>query len=131
MKTITGTMLAIGVLMTTPISFAQNVEDEQRRIEDEQRRIEIEIEEQARVEDELAREVEFLTREALRVAGGSEAEVRAAEARLAEAARKVAELSTRNLPYVVARSWSSDMSGRPVLGVTVGAKDEGEPVEGV
>ncbi len=124
MKTITGLVFLLGVLAVTSISLAQVGEDELRRAETE-------IEEQLHADEELAREVEFLTQEAVRVAGGSEAEVRAAESRLAEAAGRVAELSARKLPFAAAGAWTAELSGRPVLGVSIDAGDDGQPVEGV
>lgn len=60
------------------------------------------------------------------------ARMRAAEARLAEAAREVAELSTRRLPRVAdIERRLFDFSGRPRLGVTIGNDESSGPVEGV
>ena len=95
------------------------------------RSVELEIEEQAQVDAELEREVERLTEQARIYAAGGEADMRAAESRLAAAARRVAELSTRNLPVTAASSWTSTLTTRPVLGVSIGAEETGQPVEGV
>lgn len=61
-----------------------------------------------------------------------EEKLRAAEARLAEAARQVAELSTRSLPHLerIERRIELVADGRPRLGVTIGGGSDG-PVEGV
>ena len=59
-------------------------------------------------------------------------QLRAAEARLAEAAREVAELSTRNLPDV--RRIERNVivfDDRPRLGVSINGDDGSDPVEGV
>lgn len=61
------------------------------------------------------------------------AELREAEARLAEYAARVAELSTRNLPEIVRMEERIvNVTGRPVIGITIAsdAKQDG-PVEGV
>ena len=131
MKTLTGLALPFALLVMASTGLAQDAEEQAERAEieqEEQARIE---EEQARVEEELALEVELLTQEAMRVAAGGGADTRAAESRLAEAARRVAELSTRNLPFVAAGSWTSEISGRPVLGVSIDAEETDQPVEGV
>jgi S1-C subfamily serine protease len=60
-----------------------------------------------------------------------EVQMREAEERLAEAARKIAELSTSNLPGLVEVERRIHMSGRPVLGITIAGDDDDGPVEGV
>lgn len=85
---------------------------------------------------EIAREVEREAARAAREVGQSrvdiEVEMREAESRLAEAARRVAELSTRRLPGLAAGSFASAVDGKPVLGVNIGTRGDGdEPVEGV
>ena len=67
-------------------------------------------------------------REAAREA---ERQMRAAEERLAEAARQIAQLSTRNLPAIVEIERRIHMDGRVVLGITIGSDDGDRPVEGV
>jgi S1-C subfamily serine protease len=61
--------------------------------------------------------------------------MRVAETRLAEAARHVAELSSRQIEIVGSTGWNFDMDfdfhDKPVLGITIGAASEKEPVEGV
>ena len=58
--------------------------------------------------------------------------MRAAEARLEEAARQVAELSSRNLPQVARiQSRLIEFADRPRLGVSIGDIEEKGPVEGV
>lgn len=59
------------------------------------------------------------------------AEMRQAEARLEEAARRIAELSSRQLPAMSRQSWALAFSGRPVLGITIEGNNQDGPVEGV
>lgn len=54
-----------------------------------------------------------------------------AEERLAAAARKIAELSTRQLPRFVDLEKRIHMGGQAVLGISIGRNDDGGPVEGV
>ena len=124
MKRMAGFALTVGLLAVATTGLAQDGEDEQRRLD-------IEIEEEMLVEEELAREMERLSEEARRLAAGGEADMRAAESRLAEAARRVAELSMRNLPFGTISTLSATASGRPVLGVSIAAEETGVPVEGV
>ena len=59
-------------------------------------------------------------------------QLREAEARLAEYAARVAELSTRNLPEVIRMEERIvNVSGRPVIGITIANEDEDGPVEGI
>jgi len=60
-----------------------------------------------------------------------EVQMREAEERLAEAARKIAELSSSNLPGLVEIERRIHMNGRPVLGITIAGDDDDGPVEGV
>lgn len=60
-----------------------------------------------------------------------EAEMRVAEERLAEAARRIAELSTRRLPRIGGERFAFDFSGRPMLGITIDGDTESGPAEGV
>ena len=57
--------------------------------------------------------------------------MREAEARMAEAARQVAELSMRQLPRVERIERVIRANRGPVLGVTIGGNDSDEAVEGV
>ena len=58
-------------------------------------------------------------------------EMRKAESRLAEAARQVAELSSRRLQNLPVNTWSTRIDQAAVLGISIGSLDDGEgPVEG-
>ncbi|MBT8085043.1 MAG: PDZ domain-containing protein [Woeseia sp.] len=59
------------------------------------------------------------------------AEMRAAEERLEEAARRIAELSTRQLPTPGGRQWAFAFSDRPMLGITLDENVQEGPVSGV
>lgn len=59
------------------------------------------------------------------------AEMRAAEERLEEAARRIAELSARQLPRRAGQQWAFAFSDRPLLGVTIDGDAQSGPVEGV
>lgn len=61
----------------------------------------------------------------------TEVRLRDAEHRLAEAARQVADLSMSQLPRVERIERIIRAGGGPVLGVTIGAGDDGGPAEGV
>lgn len=61
-----------------------------------------------------------------------EVQMREAESRLEEAARRVAELSSRRLQTLPSSSWSTRIAGGPVLGISIGSTDDASgPVEGV
>jgi membrane-associated protease RseP (regulator of RpoE activity) len=60
-----------------------------------------------------------------------EVQMREAEERLADAAARVAELSSRRLPVVLDIEQHMRGFDRPVLGVTIGVGEEEGPVEGV
>jgi S1-C subfamily serine protease len=60
-------------------------------------------------------------------AAAIEVQMREAEERLAEAAARVAELSSSRLPYITRRIQSSM---HPVMGITIGGDEEAGPVEG-
>ncbi len=64
-------------------------------------------------------------------AGTMEVQMREAEERLAAAAARVAELSSRRLPDVHDIEQHMRNFNRPVLGVTIGAAEDDGPVEGV
>lgn len=96
--------------------------------------------EEARIEQELAEATAEIESAALEIekvvrleeAGNLDVEVemRDAESRLADAARRVAELSMQRLPQL-ARRWTTEIDVRPVLGITIRDRDTGQPVEGV
>ena len=79
----------------------------------------------------FAQQGERDTREALEQRGVYAVQMREAEERLAEAARKIAELSTNNLPAIIDIERRIHMGGRAVLGITIGGDDGDGPVEGV
>jgi S1-C subfamily serine protease len=59
-----------------------------------------------------------------------EQEMREAEARLEEAARRIAELSARQLPTNSVQSWAFAFSGRPMLGITIDGDATSGPAKG-
>lgn len=87
--------------------------------------------EQQEIERERVRDLRDAGRDVKRRMIDVEIEMREAETRMAEAARRIAELSTRNLPSVSGNVWATEVSGSPVLGITIGAPDGQGPVEGV
>ena len=113
-------------------AFAQEDADEldARMREAEQRLVERE-----REMTEVAREMEFQRTERERVMRDENIEVeirmREAEASLAEAAQHVAEFSSRRLPRVEIIQRIMRSGRGPMLGVTIGADDKSDPVEGV
>lgn len=76
-------------------------------------------------------EVEQRASETAQEAHSFEAQMRAAEARLEEAARHIAELSTRQLPRLNAEGWEFSFGNRPVLGISIDAGEQDGPVDGV
>lgn len=58
-------------------------------------------------------------------------EMRAAEARLEEAARRIAELSSQQLPVPSGQQWAFAFSSRPMLGITLDGDNKAGPVDGV
>ncbi len=60
-----------------------------------------------------------------------EEKLRAAEARMADAAREIAEISKERLPRIAEIERRFAWSGKPRLGVTIEARDDSGPVEGV
>lgn len=69
--------------------------------------------------------------EAGRTDADVEAQMRAAEARLEEAARRIAELSSQRLPGFAAREYAFAFGDRPTLGINIEADSGDGPVEGV
>lgn len=127
------TALAVQAAGGNALAQNQPADVEQRRAAAEaeaKREIEREAE---RIERVVQREEEIVraARDAEAVVADVELEMREAESRMAEAARRIAELSMRQLPSVSGGAWQSSSAGRPVLGVTISASDEGGPVEGV
>lgn len=88
-------------------------------------------EQQMRAVEEQQQFFEVQMREAEAQRGVYEVQMREAEERLAEAARQIAQLSTRNLPAMVDFERRFHMDGRVVLGITIGSDDTDGPVEGV
>ncbi len=82
----------------------------------------------------FAQQSELEAEEAMRAAEEQvsvyEIQMREAEERLAQAARKIAELSSNNLPTIVDFERRIQMGGRAVLGINIGSDGDG-PVEGV
>ena len=82
----------------------------------------------------FAQQSELEAEEAMRAAEEQvsvyEIQMREAEERLAQAARKIAELSSNNLPTIVEFERRIHMGGRAVLGINIGSDGDG-PVEGV
>ncbi len=60
-----------------------------------------------------------------------EAEMRAAEAALEQAARRIAELTAQRLPTPAGQQWDFGFADRPMLGITIDGESDGGPVEGV
>ncbi len=60
-----------------------------------------------------------------------EEKLRAAEARMEEAAREIAEITRERLPRIAQIEQRFAFSGKPRLGVTIETKEESGPVEGV
>lgn len=142
-------VMAMLVMLCSP-AFAQEDVDEldEKMREAEQRLIENEAEKAEAVRDremrraerqyeraEFARELEMQRAERERVMRDETIEVeirmREAEASLAEAAQHVAELSSRQLPRVAMIERIMRGGHKPVLGVTIGADDNDDPVAGV
>ena len=117
---------ALVALLTSPVYAQESEEELEARMREAETRLE-EAVEQARAERESAESARLSQLEAREV----EARLRDAEQRMAEAARQVADLSMRQLPRVeqLARIWSGNRG--PVLGITIGADSDGDPVEGV
>lgn len=57
-------------------------------------------------------------------------QMREAEARLEEAARRIAELSARQLPLSGGQQWAFAFSDRPMLGITIDGDEQSGPVKG-
>ncbi len=95
----------------------QAAETALRAAEQQQRVVERTAERQVRAAEKQQRVVEVQMREA--------------QERLEEAARKIAELSRSNLPSIVDIERRIRMDGRAVLGINIGSDDGGGPVEGV
>ncbi len=82
-------------------------------------------------ERDIDRATEQKVRETEQRQRATEVQMRDAEERLAAAARQIAELSTRQLPAIVDIEQRIHLDGRAVLGITIGANDGDDPVEGV
>ena len=132
--------VAAGLLLAGP-SFAQDDAEERQRAADaarevrqvEQRVIRVRAsQEQAERELEKAEAMRVVEREKIKEKEEIRIQMREAEEKLAEAARRIAELSQKNLPHIqnnVRAVFAAD--DRPRLGVTIVSDDEAGPVEGV
>jgi C-terminal processing protease CtpA/Prc len=124
-------VMAMLVMVCFPV-IAQEDADE---LDEKMRVAEQRLVEQEREIAEVHREMEMQRAERERVMHDESIEVdvrmRAAEASLAEAAQQVAELSMRQLPRVEVIERIMRGGHGPVLGVTIGADDDDDPVEGV
>ena len=129
-----------GLLLAGPI-FAQDDDAERQQAQDaarEAREIERQVirvragQEQAERELEEAEEMKLVEREKLEEREEIRIQMREAEEKLAEAARRIAELSQKNLPHIQGNI-RAVFAGhdRPRLGVTIASDDEAGPVEGV
>ena len=120
-------LLFILLALISAPAVAQQVERDSREALEQQRTIDEQVG-QAAVRQRIA-EVQLRGVEEQR--GVYEVQMREAEERLAEAARKIAELSTSNLPTIVDIERRIHMDGRTVLGITIASDDGAGPVEGV
>jgi type II secretory pathway component PulC len=125
-------LISLFALISIPVMAQQSEDDLEAHMAEAEKRL---SREEAR---ELEEATEVLATEAMEMARlqeveSAEVEVRMAEAerRMAEAARQVAELSMRQLPRVERIERVIRANQGPVLGVTVGAPNDGNPVEGV
>ena len=120
-------LVAMVTLFASPV-FAQESEEElEARMREAEIRLEEAVEQAQRAERESQQASSISQREA------EEVEVRLLEAerRMAEAARQVADLSMRQLPKIARMERMLSGNRGPVLGITIGAEGDGEPVEGV
>ncbi len=124
-------IMAILVMLCSP-AFAQADTDE---LDAKMREAEHRLVEQERKMAEAVREMEMQRAERERVMRNENIEVeirmREAEAAMAEAARHVAELSSRQLPRVASIQRIVGGGQRAVLGITIGSNDKDRPAEGV
>jgi C-terminal processing protease CtpA/Prc len=114
-------------LMASPVVAQETEEELEARMREAEIRLEEAVEQAQQAEMESAQGSRLSQLEAKEV----ETRLREAEQRMAEAARQVADLSMRQLPRMkqLERIWSGNRG--PALGITIGAEDDGEPVEGV
>ena len=131
-------------LAIAAMPVAAIAQDREEEIEAEKQRAEARVEVQLRAVEERRRMAEKQMEEAAKMhqeamrarerAGRSaevEVRMREAEQALAAAAAQVAELSVRRLPRIQTVERIVRADDRPVLGITVGAASNGDPVEGV
>lgn len=132
MRTIVVTSLLPVVLCAAAVACAQQGNDASAELPSEAERAR-ELERATSEVERAAREIERAVADIEKENPGIDVEVemRIAESQLAEAARRVAELSTHRLPMLSAGTWTTEIDGRPVLGVNIGSRDTGQPVEGV
>ena len=122
--------MAMLVMFCLPVVAQQDIDELDEQMREAERR----LVEQEREIEEVYRVMEVQRAERERVIHDESIEVdvrmREAEAALAEAAQQVAELSIRQLPRVATIERIMRGGHGPVLGITIGADDDG-PVEGV
>jgi C-terminal processing protease CtpA/Prc len=122
--------MAMLVMFCLPVVAQQDTDELDEQMREAERR----LVEQEREIEEVYRVMEVQRAERERVIHDESIEVevrmREAEAALAEAAQQVAELSIRQLPRVATIERIMRGGHGPVLGITIGADDDG-PVEGV
>jgi C-terminal processing protease CtpA/Prc len=124
-KTLSLTLLALFCVPALAQDQADDLDSERR--EAEERLVQTEIEIQVVREHEVEERAHAMESRSVEV----EVRMREAEHALELAAREVAVLSMRQLPRIATVERIARVSGGPVLGVTIFAKDNDEPVEGV
>lgn len=128
----TAAMTALA-LLCTPAMAQDDAELEQKARQAEERLMQQEAEEVARAHE--MQNAEAAQREAMKEQRTAQYEVEVrmkdAEQRLAEAARRVADLSMAQLPRVERLERIIQANRGPMLGVSIGSDDNGDPVEGV
>ena len=121
--------------MLVMVCFPAMAQEDADELNERMREAEQRLVEQEREMAEVHRELEMQRAERGRVMHDESIEVevrmREAEASLAEAAQQVAELSMRQLPMVEVIKRIMRGCRGPVLGVTIGADHDDDPVEGV
>ena len=120
-------LAAIFALSVSPVIAQESEEELEARMREAEMRLQ-EAVEQAHAAERASTQASSVSRlEAEEV----ETRLRDAERRMAEAARQVADLSMRQLPKIARMERILSSNRGPVLGITIGAEDDGDPVEGV
>lgn len=110
---------------------AATVAEQARLAEERAQSARAEMEKQAQIVAEQAQVVAGQAQLSGMEAHEVELAMKAAEEQMAEAARRLADLSLQQLPEMSELRRYVSMAGRPVLGVTIGRDGPGGPVEGV